>query len=266
MNSIYPPWHEILFEAAAAVRSRIQTVLPRRGSCSVEGFKRLLDETAQEALCHIFSRRAVSACLVSEEGEETFGQGEFTITADPVDGTTNLARGLSPSVVSLSVAERPRQEAVICAVILDLQSGSTYSAERGRGANRDGTPIQVSGSTGYGRGLISMDVSKMEDLSSVIPLITGARHIRSQGCAAVSLCHVAEGVLDAHLDLRGSLRATDISAGLFILQQAGGAYMVDGRPSGDFVLQRDTRVSLVAASGPPLLQEIMSLLEVPQAE
>lgn len=227
----------------------------------MDELKRLLDETAQEALCDTFLRRAVSACLVSEEGDEIFGQGEFTITADPVDGTTNLARGLSPSVVSLSVAERPRQEAVICSMILDLTSGCTFSAERGRGATRNGTPIQVSGVTGYRHGLISLDVSKMEDLSPVAALITGARHIRSQGCAALSLCHVAEGVLDAHVDVRGSLRATDVSAGLFILKQAGGICRVNGHPWGDFPLRKDTRVSLAAASQPALLEEIMSLLK-----
>lgn len=242
------------------MRARLQGMLAQRGTCSVTDFKRLLDEAAQEALCDTFSRRAISACLVSEEGEVTFRQGEYTITADPVDGTTNLARGLSPSVVSLSVAERPRQEALISAVVSDLDSGCTYCAEQGHGATRDGFPIRVSGRAGYCDGLISMDISKMEDLSSITSLITGTRHIRCEGCAAASLCHVAEGVLDAHIDVRGSLRATDISAGLFILKQAGGECMVDGRPGGDFSLRRDTRVSLVAASGPALLKEIVSLL------
>ncbi|MGD8386796.1 MAG: inositol monophosphatase family protein [Desulfobacteraceae bacterium] len=260
MDSSPSLWREILCEAADAVRLRVKGVLSKRGTCPVDEFKRLLDEAAQEALCDTFSRRAVSACLVSEEGEEIFGRGEVTITADPVDGTTNLARGLPPSVVSLSVAKRPRQEAVTCAVVSDLESGCTYSAERDRGATRNGLPIRVSECVGYGNGLVSMDVSKMEDLSPVSPLITGARHIRAQGCAAVSLCHVAEGTLDAHVDVRGSIRATDISAGLFILKQAGGAYSVDGRSGGDFSLKRDTRVSLVAASGPALLEEIVSLL------
>jgi len=260
MNSSSPPWREILHEAADAVRLRVKGVLSGRGSCPVGELKRLLDETAQGALCDTFSRRGVSARLVSEEGEEIFGQGELIITADPVDGTTNLARGLSPSVVSLSVAERPRQGAVIHAVVSDLETGCTYYAESDRGATRNGLPIRVFGITGYGDGLISMDVSKMEDLSPVIPLITRARHIRAQGCAAVSLCHVAEGVLDAHVDIRGSIRATDISAGLFILKQAGGAYAVDGRPWGDFPLERETRVSLAAASDSALLEEIGSLL------
>ncbi len=42
------------------------------------------------------ARRGISACLVSEEGVDTFG-GEHTITADPVDGTTNLAADSVPA-------------------------------------------------------------------------------------------------------------------------------------------------------------------------
>jgi fructose-1,6-bisphosphatase/inositol monophosphatase family enzyme len=78
----------------------------------------------------------------------------------------------------------------------------------------------------------------------------------------MSLCQVAAGVLDAHVDIRGILRATDASAGLLILREAGGFYNVDGEPFGDFPLTRDTRFELAAASCPELMDEINQLLRV----
>ncbi|MCF8061567.1 MAG: hypothetical protein K9M82_03540 [Deltaproteobacteria bacterium] len=256
MDSISLSWHEILHEAANSVRERIRRLLPERGTMSFLAFKDLLDRHAHEAILDTLRRRAVSARLVSEEGEETFGEGEFTVTADPVDGTTNLARGLPPSVVSLSAARGMHQSEVVAGLVLDLGSGSFYWADPVRGATRDGLPIRVAPPVSYREGLISMDISKMKDISPVVSLITGARHIRSAGCAASSLCRVAEGLLDAHVDGRGSIRATDVSAGLYILGRAGGVWAVNGIPFGDFSLLRDTRFRLAAASRHDLLEEI----------
>ena len=256
MDSISLFWLEILGEAASAVRERIRHLLPERGTVSIPSFKERLDLQAHEAIVETLRGRGVSARLVSEEGEETFGGGEFTVTADPVDGTTNLARGLPPSVVSLSAARGRFQSEVVAALVSDLPSGSTYAADPVRGAMRDGRPVMVSGPVAYRDGLISVDVSKMDDLSRMVPLITRARHIRAAGCAASSLCRVAEGSLDAHVDERGSIRATDVSAGLFILKQAGGVWAVDGDPFRDFPLQRETRFRLTAASSRDLLEEI----------
>lgn len=256
MGSTSLSWHEVLHEAASAVRERIRRLLPQRGTRPFPAFKDLLDRNAHEAILETLRRRALSVRLVSEEGEETLGAGEFTVTADPVDGTTNLARGLPPSVVSMSAARGAHQSEVFAALVSDLIGGSSYWADPVRGALRDGRPIRVAAPVSYGEGLVSMDVSKMADLSAVAPLITRARHIRSAGCAASSLCRVAEGVLDAHVDERGTIRGTDVSAGLFILGQAGGAWTVDGSPFGGFPLLRETRIRLTAASGTELLEEI----------
>jgi fructose-1,6-bisphosphatase/inositol monophosphatase family enzyme len=256
MDSISRSWLEILRETADAVRERTGRLLPERVSVPHAMFKERLDRSAHEAILETLQRRAVSVRLVSEEGEATFGAGEVTLTADPVDGTTNLARGLPPAVVSLSAARGEHQSGVFAGVVSDLFSGTTCWAGTEGGAYRDGLPVRVAPPVSYRDGLVSLEVSKLEDLSPVTSLITGARHIRAAGCAASSLCRVAEGVLDAHVDERGSIRATDVSAGLFILGQAGGTWAVDGQPAGDFSLRRETRFRLTAASCPDLLEEI----------
>jgi len=79
----------------------------------------------------------------------------------------------------------------------------------------------------------------------------------------MTLCHVASGTMDAHIDLRGIVRATDVSAGLLILEEAGGVYTVDGVLRGDFPLTRDTRMELVATGSTELLDEINSLMGRP---
>jgi myo-inositol-1(or 4)-monophosphatase len=123
----------------------------------------------------------------------------------------------------------------------------------------DSKPISVAEPEEYSQSLISVDISKGSNLNRARFLLEKSQHLRSLGCTAVSLCQIASGAIDAHIDLRGIVRATDVSAGLIILQEAGGEYIVNGAPGGDFALTRDTRMKLIAANSAKLLDEINSM-------
>ncbi|RLI02959.1 hypothetical protein DRO31_02870, partial [Candidatus Bathyarchaeota archaeon] len=64
-----------------------------------------------------------------------------------------------------------------------------------------------------------------------------------------------------HIDLRGIVRATDISAGLFIIEEAGGVYSINGELFGELPLTRATRCTVVAANTKRLHDEILELIE-----
>jgi len=255
-----PDWKTILQELVDNIHDKILSVIPKRHSMPVNDFKRLLDNEAQQAIVETLTVNKVSAQLVSEEGDQVFGDGEYVIVADPVDGTTNLARGLQPAVTSISVSETGTQSGVFAGIVVNFYTGETYFAEKGKGAMQDDWPLQTAAPTQYRGALVSMDLSKTPRLDVMTPLIRESRHIRAEGCSALSLCHLAAGVIDAHVDLRGILRATDASAGLLILREAGGVYEVDGEPFGDLPLMRESRFELVAASSPELMDEINKLL------
>lgn len=257
-----PDWKNILQELVDNIQDKVLSVVPKRHSMPVNDFKRHLDDEAQEAIVETLTMNRVSAYLVSEEGDKMFDGGDYFIVADPVDGTTNLARGLQPAVTSISVSETETQGGVFAGIVVNLYTGETYFAEKGKGAMQDDWPLQAAAPTQYRDALVSMDMSKVPRLDVMAPLIRECRHIRAGGCSAMSLCQVAAGVLDAHVDMRGILRATDASAGLLILREAGGVYNVDGEPFGDFPLTRDTRFELAAASSPELMDEINQLLRV----
>ena len=256
-------WRSILHELSDNIQNKALAVIPQRGNLSNIKFKDLLDKQAQDAIVETLKEHEVSAKLVSEECDVVFGDGEYIITADPVDGTTNLSRGLQPAATSLSISETGTQSGVIAGIVANLYTGETWYAERGRGATLDGQPIRVAAPEKYSRALISIDISKGPRLDRTRRLLEMSRHLRSEGCTAMSLCHVASGTMDAHIDLRGIVRATDVSAGLLILEEAGGVYTVDGVLGGDFPLTRDTHMELVAAGSTELLAEINSLMGQP---
>jgi fructose-1,6-bisphosphatase/inositol monophosphatase family enzyme len=254
-------WRKTLYAVVENIREQVLIVLPRRKAMSTQSFKDLLDSVAQSAIVNSLTSMRQSVRLISEEGDLTINGGRFVIVADPVDGTTNLARGLPPAVASLSVSDAQNQSSVFAGIVMNLYTGEVYYAEKGLGASLNFEPIHVAPTENYPESLISMDISKKPRLEKVKELIEQSQHIRMEGCSAMSLCHIASGSLDAHIDVRGLVRATDISAGLLILKEAQGFYMVNGEINGEMSLKRDTHVNLIASSSVELLQEIMRLIK-----
>jgi myo-inositol-1(or 4)-monophosphatase len=254
-------WNKILYKLSDNIQNKVITVIPQRGLYPNDKFKNILDMRAQDAIIETLIQNNISAQLISEEGDTVIEDGKYIITADPVDGTTNLSRGLQPSVLSLSIATSPKQSEVVAGIVTNFYTGETYYAEKEKGSTLDGAPIKPSKYVPYKLGLIGMDLSKDPKLEKTSKLIAESHHIRQEGCSAASLCHVAEGKLDAHIDLRGIVRATDISAGLFIIRESGGFYNVNGELFGDLPLTRETRCKIVAANTKKLLEEITSLIE-----
>ncbi|KYH38786.1 MAG: putative inositol monophosphatase family protein [Candidatus Bathyarchaeota archaeon B23] len=250
----------LLVEAAERVRASILRAEGERRGLSLERRKRIVDEAAEEALEAYLRGSGASIRLVSEEGEATYRGGELLLIADPLDGTTNTASGIPFSAVALLLSETEHLSGALASVVLDVASGDVYKAERGLGAWRDGEPIRPRRPRPIPRAVISIDLSKSAPLERVRRLIAEARHLRQLGSAALSLCLVASGILDAHVDVRGVLRAVDSAAALHILREAGGVYRVNGVYLGDLRLTRGSRLSVIAASSDEMLRAIEKLV------
>jgi myo-inositol-1(or 4)-monophosphatase len=259
-------WVTILREAAEGICSAIADVRPRGVGIETREYKHILDEAAQNALIDVLNARGVSAQLISEEGNVFVGNGGPTIIADPIDGTTNLARSLRHAVTCLSVSEDELNSGTLAALVRDIYTGDIFIAERGKGATLNGYPIRVAAPRQARSALVSIDISKTPKLGRVAPLLNACRYIRMFGSSASELTLIASGGFDAHVDVRGTVRATDVAAALTILKEAGGVYAVDSVIGGDFSLKKETTMELVAASNLPLLDEILSLTKVPKGD
>ena len=256
-------WPAVLREAAENIYSAVSQARRRGVGLEPRDLKHLLDDAAQRSLVETLERLSVHANLVSEEGNVTILGGGHTVIADPIDGTTNISRGLRPAVACLSVSSNGFLSGTLAGVVKDLYTGDTYTAEAGRGARLNGEPIRVSPPRQAKASLISMDITKTPKLDRVTPLLNTCRYLRMLGSSATELSLISSGVLDAHIDIRGTLRATDVAAALLILAEAGGTYAVGGEAGGDFPLTREATMELVAASNRPLLDELLALTRQP---
>jgi myo-inositol-1(or 4)-monophosphatase len=159
--------------------------------------------------------------VLGEEGVDIPGTSGVRWVVDPLDGTTNYLYGFPG--YNVSIAAEVNGEAVV-GVVYDVVRDELFSAARGLGATRDGEPIRASGATELAHALVGTGFAydpdrrrrQAEVLVEVLPRV---RDIRRQGAAALDLCSVACGRLDAYYE-RG-LAAWDLAAGGLIATEAG---------------------------------------------
>lgn len=142
---------------------------------------------------------------------------------DPIDGTTNFAHGLALFCASIAL-EIDGQIAV--GVVYDPIAEELFTAERGAGARLNGAPIRVSPCgrlidallcTGFPY-TVHADRQKMVDVFE--EFLGTAQGVRRLGSAALDLCYVGAGRLDAFWEQK--LQPWDMAAGVLIVEEAGG--------------------------------------------
>ena len=167
--------------------------------------------------------------IVGEEGGERASTTGLSWFIDPIDGTTNFVYGIPDWAVSIAVAEidpaRPDQPArVVAAAVADPGKGLLYTAALGAGAQLEGATIRCSTTTDLSLSLVGTGFSYLAERrrhqASVIgELLPSIRDIRRHGAAALDLCSVAAGRLDAYFEL--GLNSWDLAAGWLVATEAG---------------------------------------------
>jgi fructose-1,6-bisphosphatase/inositol monophosphatase family enzyme len=176
--------------------------------------------------------------IVGEEGADREGTSGVRWLVDPIDGTTNYLYGFPGFAVSIA-AEIDGDVAV--GVVHDPLHRDVFTAARGRGARRNGEAIAVSTNADLSTALVGTGFSYDRDrrarqaavLTEILPRV---RDIRRMGAAAVDLCSVACGRLDAYYE-RG-LAPWDLAAGALVAREAGALVgdLAGGPGAHEFVL------------------------------
>jgi myo-inositol-1(or 4)-monophosphatase len=144
------------------------------------------------------------------------------LLVDPLDGTTNFLHGLPIVGVSVALVADGRP---LLGVVHAPFLRTTWSAGRGRGADRDGRPIRVA-SRPASRAVVGtgFPFRRKDLLPRYARVMTAAlerfEDLRRPGAAALDLAWVAEGALDGFFEL--ALGPWDVAAGGVLIQEAAG--------------------------------------------
>jgi myo-inositol-1(or 4)-monophosphatase len=141
---------------------------------------------------------------------------------DPLDGTTNYARGLPGFSVSVGMAQRGIMQ---CGAVYDPLSDQLFTAARGQGAFLNERPLRISDTETLMESIVMLDWPREQALretsarflARLAPLVDT---VRSRGSAALGICGIAAGWADAYFQF--TLSPWDVAAGVLIVEEAGG--------------------------------------------
>jgi fructose-1,6-bisphosphatase/inositol monophosphatase family enzyme len=235
---------EVLHDTATAVRVALDG-LADWGVAGTRPGQYRSDLAADEAALAVLDRAGFGA--LSEESGLHAGDREIVVVLDPVDGSTNASRDLPWYATSLCAIDGDGPRA---ALVVDQAGGARFEAVRGGGARVDGALLRPTECTSLGSALIG--------LSGYPPRWFGWKQFRALGAAALDLCAVAGGRLDAYVDCSPSAHGSwDYLGGLLVCQEAG-AVVVDAWDRELVTLDHAARRTPMAAATPELLAEAVA--------
>jgi myo-inositol-1(or 4)-monophosphatase len=211
------------------------------------------DREAERVIRELLEAERPHDGLIAEEGSHSESESGRRWVVDPLDGTVNFLYGFPAWGVSIALED---EAGLALGLVLDPVRPELFTAVRGEGATLDGEPIRVSGRTELARAMVATGFSyeserRARQADLLTTLLPRVRDIRRVGAAALDLCQVAAGRVDAFYE-RG-LKRWDEAAGRLLIEEAGGVVAeLDGEPMG-----------LAAASSPELLTDLLELVRAP---
>src|SRR5690606_16189721 len=231
-------------DTANAVRAALDRLDDWGPSVGRDG-QYLSDLAADAAALEVLDEAGVG--VLSEESGLHEPDREILVVLDPLDGSTNAARGIPWFATSLCAVDGdgPR-----VAMVVDLPHGRTFTAVRGGGAAVDGLPLGPSTCVDVGDAFVGISGFPERPL--------GWRQFRALGAAALDLCAVAEGTLDGYVDCSPDAHGVwDYLGGALVCAEAGAA-VADAHGRDLVTLDPAARRTPVAAAGAGLLDQLLA--------
>ena len=211
-----------------------------------------VDRLAEATVVERLAAARPDDAVLAEEGTAQDGASGVRWIVDPLDGTMNYVYGY-PAFCS-SVAAELDGEVVVGAVSESL-TGMVFWAQRGAGAWCDDQPLAARRETSLARALVGTGFSydagqRAQQGAAVARLVQHVADIRRDGSAALDLCRLAAGQLDAYFEL--DLSPWDYAAGRLVAEEAGA--LVLELPA------RHGKGPAIVGAGPALLPAFVELL------
>ena len=214
---------ELAARAGALQRERFETGLSIETKSATIDLVTEVDRACEALIVEGLEANLPDDAILAEEGHGDDHDAAFRWIIDPLDGTTNFAHGFPRFCVSIGVECRGERA---LGVVYDPLLDERFEAARGEGAWLGTRRLHVSNEPELGRALVAtgfaydVHLSDDDNLASFSNVVKAARGIRRDGSAALDLCYVAAGRLDAYWELK--LHPWDVAAGFLIVEEAGG--------------------------------------------
>lgn len=180
-----------------------------------------IDKASEAHIVNALRRLRPDDGILGEEGTSIAGTSRVRWVVDPLDGTVNCTYGLTAYAVCIGaeVDGMPAVGAVYCPATDEL-----FTAWSGGGARRNAVSITARHEDQMAQALVATGFSyaaekRAEQGAVVARLLPQVRDIRRSGSAAIDLCNVAVGRIDAYFE--HGVHPWDITAASVIAREAG---------------------------------------------
>lgn len=227
------PIDAYLESACAAARAAGTVIKQRLGKPQTTEFKSLTDPVTEvDRQCEILIRDLLTAAHPEVDfwGEE-FGHsqqmGPLVWLVDPLDGTKNFVHGYPYVAVSIALVENGRSK---LGVVYDPLRDELFHARRGKGAFSDSIRLEVSRTEHLHEALVvpGFTTAPARQKELIWKAALSCQGIRRGGAAALDLCQLAAGRIDAVWEW--SLKPWDLAAATLVIEESKGTVSrIDGQ-------------------------------------
>ena len=216
-----------------------------------------VDRESERMIVDLLTERYPDHGVIAEEADYQKSDHSHQWIIDPLDGTTNYVHGYRH--YAISIALRIGDELTV-GVVYDPGNDELYSAKKGGGAFLNDDPISVSETSSLSNSLLSTGIPykisevwyRSFDLFKAFYMRTHG--VRRDGSAALDLAYVGAGRLDGFWEY--DLNPWDVSAGMLIVQEAGGLTRdFHGDPSSIFDKE------ILAVNNSEMLDQILQIIQ-----
>jgi myo-inositol-1(or 4)-monophosphatase len=214
---------EAVVRAGDVMRSRVGSAVTVEKKGAIDLVTEV-DVAIEQSFRSLIRGRFPDHAVLAEEfgGDDAVVSGPCWVF-DPIDGTTNFAHGLPIFCASIALEIDGVAEV---AAVFDPMRRELFTAERGHGARLNGLPIRVSSAERLVDALLVTGFpynvhDRVDEIVGLFARFVGqARAVRRLGSAALDLCYVAAGRMDAFWER--DLKPWDVAGGALIVTEAGG--------------------------------------------
>jgi len=216
-------------------------------------------------ICNAIKEAYPAHHILSEESSPTFSfeniaAEDYVWVIDPIDGTVNFAHGHKHVAISIGLIHQGKR---IVGVVNAPFLNELYWAEKGKGAFLNNEAISVSREKNLKRALVATGFPYVKDqldpiLDRVKNILIHCQDIRRNGSAALDLCAVATGCVEAYFE---SVKPWDLAAGALIAEEAGARVGHYIQPTSSKKLPYELFSEHLLAANSDLYQPIRDLLQ-----
>ncbi|HKB88666.1 MAG TPA: inositol monophosphatase family protein [Patescibacteria group bacterium] len=193
------------------------------------------DLASEKFIIDSITKKFPTHSILSEEQGETDKNSDFEWIIDPLDGTKEYLRDIP--LFNVSIALQYKEE-LVAAALYRPSENTLYSAAKELGAFKNGKKIKVSNKEKLEESFVYCYLPSFKrnqekyDLAFDKLQKVGKKSYRLRALADenTALCWLAQGGIEAYLNLSNPPKKHDISTGILIAQEAGAVIDQENHP------------------------------------